>query len=188
MSLFSKKQKPSDDVPDAAVNALSAEPEVVTEAQIDEVMKKYDRESNTRIWTGVPHLAVTGIMSLFSLYCIWSTLSSKAPLEVRLTAFLGSVIVMGFLYYPASKHHVRPNYMPWYDILIMLVGAACFFYYCFSYDTLRHVLTSFTKMTDLQLVIGIVGVLVMLELCRRCVGVPILCVLGALLVYTFASV
>ena len=41
-------------------------------------------------------------------------------------------------------------------------------------------------MTDLQLAIGIVGILVMFELCRRCVGLPILCVLGALLVYTFA--
>ena len=45
----------------------------MTEEQIDAVMKKYDRESNTRIWTGVPHLLVTAIMSLFSLYCIWST-------------------------------------------------------------------------------------------------------------------
>ena len=32
---------------------------------------------------------------------------------------------------------------------------------------------------------GSIGILVLIELCRRCVGVPILCVLGALLVYTF---
>ena len=32
---------------------------------------------------------------------------------------------------------------------------------------------------------GAIGILVLIELCRRCVGVPILCVLGALLVYTF---
>ena len=44
-------------------------------------------------------------MSLFSLYCIWSTLFSTAALEVRLTAFLGGVIIMGYLYYPASKKH-----------------------------------------------------------------------------------
>ena len=186
MSLFSKKQKSAEDVPEVYLDGYTAESEVVTEAQIDAVMKKYDRESNTRIWTGVPHLFVTAVMSMFSLYCIWSTLFNKAPLEVRLTAFLGCVIVMGYLYYPASKHHVRPNYMPWYDILIMLIGAGCFFYYCINYETLKHVLTSFTKMTDLQLAIGIIGILVMFELCRRCVGLPILCVLGALLVYTFA--
>ena len=186
MSLFSKKQTAETDAPELRGAAPSAEAEVVTEAQIDEVMKKYDRESNTRIWTGVPHTVVSGIMSLFSLYCIWSTLTSKAALEVRLTAFLGCVVVMGFLYYPASKHHVRPNYMPWYDWVIMLVGAACFFYYCFNYDAISVQMTSFTRMTDLQLAVGIIGILVVLELCRRCVGLPILFVLGALLIYTFA--
>ena len=187
MSLFSKKQNQSEEPEEIYLDGYSAEPEVVSEEQINEVMKKYDRESNTRIWVGAPHVIVTAIMSLFSLYCIWSTLFNKAPLEVRLTAFLGAVVVMGYLYYPASKHHVRPNYMPWYDILIMLVGAACFFYYCFSYASLARVLTSATKMTDLQIVIGVVGLLAMFELCRRCVGVPILCVLGALLIYTFAT-
>ena len=187
MSLFSKKEKSVEQTPDVYLDGYTDESEVVTEAQIDEVMKKYDRESNTRIWTGVPHLFVTAIMSLFSLYCIWSTLSSKAQLEIRLTAFLGCVVVMGYLYYPASKHHVRPNYMPWYDILIMVVGASCFFYYCFSYPTLARVLTSATKLTQLQIVIGIIGLLTVFELCRRCVGVPILCVLGALLIYTFST-
>lgn len=185
MSLFSKKEKSVEEVPEVCLDGVSEGSDVVTEEQIDAVMKKYDRESNTRIWTGVPHLLVTAIMSLFSLYCIWSTLFNKAPLEVRLTAFLGCVIVMGYLYYPASKQHVRPNYMPWYDIAIMVVGAACFFYYCFSYASLARILTSASKMSEMQILIGVVGLLTMFELCRRCVGVPILCVLGALLIYTF---
>ena len=77
--------------------------------------------------------------------------------------------------------------MPWYDWIIMIAGAACFFYWCFSYTSLARVLTSANKMTDLQVVIGVVGLLTIFELCRRCVGVPILCVLGALLIYTFAT-
>ncbi len=159
--------------------------ETVSEAEVNEVMKKYDRESNTRIWTGVPQRVVQGIMALFSLYCIYSTLFSVASLERRLTAFLGCVIVMGFLYYPASKHHVKPNYIPWYDVLIMLVGAGCFFYYCAVADDLIKVLSSASKMTPMYNAIAIVGILVLAELCRRCVGVPILVVVGVLLFYTF---
>ena len=34
---------------------------------------------------------------------------------------------------------------------------------------------------------GVAGILVLAELCRRCVGLPILVVVGALLVYTFVS-
>ena len=159
--------------------------ETVSEAEVNEVMKKYDRESNTRIWTGIPQRVVQGIMALFSLYCIYSTLFSTASLEKRLTAFLGCVIVMGFLYYPASKHHAKPNYIPWYDVLIMLVGAGCFFYYCAVADDLIKVLSSASKMTPVYCAIGAVGILVLAELCRRCVGVPILIVVGALLLYTF---
>ncbi|MBE5996713.1 MAG: TRAP transporter permease [Lachnospiraceae bacterium] len=156
-------------------------------SDIDEVMKKYDRESNTRIWTGMPKTITTAVMCLFSLYCIWSTLFSTAALEIRLTLFLGGVIIMGYLYYPSSKRHVKPNRMPWYDWVIMLVGASCFFYYAIRYPVLSRTLTSATKMTTLHTVIGIIGLLTVFELCRRCVGVPILCVLGALLIYTFAT-
>ena len=42
-------------------------------------------------------------------------------------------------------------------------------------------------MTPLYIVVGILGLLAVFELCRRCVGLPILCVLGALLIYTFAT-
>jgi len=181
---MSKKSKPD---PAPQVDAVKAESEIVSEAELNDVMKKYDRESNTRIWEGVPHHIVTTVMILFSLYCIWSTLFNKSALEIRLTAFLGGIVIMGFLYYPASKKHVRPNYMPWYDWVIMIAGAACFFYWCFGYSSLARVLTSATKLTTLQVLIGVVGLLTIFELCRRCVGVPILCVLGALLIYTFAT-
>jgi TRAP transporter 4TM/12TM fusion protein len=161
--------------------------EVGTAEDVEKVMRKYDRESNTRIWEGTPELIVRGIMVAFSVYCILSTLFSVAALEKRLTAFLALVIIMGYLTYPASKHHVRPNYIPWYDIVIMLVGAGCFLYYCFSYDSLVMVLSSASKMTNFQIGVAVVGLLCLMELCRRSVGVPILCVAGALLIYTFFS-
>ena len=37
---------------------------------IDSVMKKYDRESNTRIWEGVPKILVNSVLALFSLFCL----------------------------------------------------------------------------------------------------------------------
>ena len=188
---MSKKRNSTETGPEenkpAGTAALSAESAESTASDIDEVMKKYDRESNTRVWTGKPKTIITLVMCLFSLYCIWSTLFSTAALEIRLTSFLGGVIIMGYLYYPASKSHVRPNHMPWYDWIIMIAGASSFFFYCFRYPKLSRTLTSASKMTTLYIVIGVIGLLTVLELCRRCVGVPILCVLGALLIYTFAT-
>jgi TRAP transporter 4TM/12TM fusion protein len=167
------------------------------EMSADEIMRKYDKESATRIWTGIPKKAVTVITALFSVYCIWSTLFSTADIPVRLTAFLGFSVIMGYLTYPASKKHVRENFIPWYDIVIMAVGAFCFFYYCLNYNRLVMTITSASKINPASetaikgavfyLAIGIISILVMAELCRRCVGLPILFVVGALLIYTFAS-
>ena len=118
---------------------------------------------------------------------MYSTLFSVAALEKRMTGFLAMVVIMGFLTYPASKHHVRHNYIPWYDFILMAVGSSCFLYYCLSYDSLIRVLTSASKINNMQIVIAVVGILILMELCRRCVGIPILCVAGALLIYTFST-
>jgi len=67
----------------------------------DEIMRKYDKESATRIWSGLPKTVVNSITALFSVYCIWSTLFSTADIPVRLTAFLGFTVIMGYLTYPA---------------------------------------------------------------------------------------
>jgi len=44
--------------------------EIGTAADMEEVMRKYDRESATRIWEGKPKVIVGVVMALFSLYCI----------------------------------------------------------------------------------------------------------------------
>ncbi len=173
----------ADEVVDTSVDI---EVDVGTAADVEAVMRKYDRESNTRTWEGTPGIVVRVIMVIFSLYCIWSTLFSVAAIEKRLTAFIGCVIIMGYMTYPASKHHVRHNYIPWFDYVLMIVGAASFFYYCFAYDSLVMVLTSASKITPFQITVGIIGILCLMELCRRCVGVPILCVAAVLIIYTFA--
>ena len=50
------------------------DPAVGSAADVDAVMKKYDRESNTRVWEGTPKLIVRALGILFSCYCIFSTL------------------------------------------------------------------------------------------------------------------
>ena len=161
--------------------------DVGTAQDVEEIMRKYDRESNTRIWEGRPAIVVRSIIVAFSIYCIWSTLFSTAALEKRLTVFLAMVIVMGYLTYPITKHHVHANFIPWYDFVIMALGAGAFLFYCFRYDALVMTITSASKMSPLYIAVGIIGILALIELCRRCVGIPILCVVGVLLIYTFTQ-
>ena len=153
-------------------------------ADVDAIMRKYDRESNTRIWTGIPKIVVGIILALFSLYCIYVTLFANFLEQVRLSSFLGLVIVMGYLTYPARKGKMQPNYMPWYDILLMVLGAASFFYYTANAHTLLNTGLKLKLQDPVYIIAGIIGLVVLAELCRRSVGLPILCVAGAFLAYT----
>ena len=151
------------------------------ETDVEAVMRKYDRESNTRVWEGAPKAVISAIMALFSIYCIGMTLFSTELPETKLARFLACVIIIGYLIYPARKNgRVRVNYMPWYDVVIMLAGAGSFLYFAFNaYDILM--LTS--RIEPLHIALGIIGILVVADLCRRSVGVPILVVVGCLLIY-----
>lgn len=150
---------------------------------VDAVMKKYDRESNQRTWTGKPGLVVKTIIVAFSLWCIYVTLFATFLEEIRLTSFMALIILMGFLIYPARKGDNRENYMPWYDIIMMILGTGAFLYYTFHANA---IILQGTRFHPYQIVIGIIGILALVEVTRRCVGVPILCVAFFFVVYALS--
>ena len=161
--------------------------EIGTAKEIEEMMKKYDRESNVRIWTGVPRKVIRYLCAAFSIYCIWVTLFSTMMPEEKLNLFLGLILVLGYLNYPISKKHVRPNCIPWYDIVIMLVGAIPFFYCALNAHSIIKLAARVTR-DPKMVMMAVMAILAYMELCRRCVGIPILCVVGVLLVYAFTNV
>ncbi len=163
MALFKKK-------------TVNSTPEVL---DVDSVMKKYDRESNTRIWQGGPKTFVTVVLAIFSLFCIYVTLFATWLDEIRLTSFMAFIIFIGYLVFPIRKGGQKTNYIPWYDVIFMLAGTGAFLYYTFNASEI----VSRFKITTFEVIIGIIGILCLAELCRRSVGIPILCVAGALLVY-----
>ncbi len=160
---------------------LSADADV--QADVDSVMRKYDRESNTRIWEGKPKIAITVILAAFSLWCIYVTLFATFLEEIRLTSFMGLIILMGFLIYPSKKGDQKVNHMPISDIIFMIVGVGSFFYFTFN---VNQIINQGTRFTWFQIVIGILAILALIEVTRRCVGLPILIVAGVFIVYALA--
>ena len=162
--LFSKKKAPA-----------IAEP-----TDLESVMKKFDRESNTRIWEGKPKIFINCILAVFSLFCIYVTFFATWLDAIRLSSFMGGIVLIGYLIYPAKKGEQKTNFMPWYDIVLMVLGSASFFYYTFDAVT---IIQQGNKFELHQIIIGVVGILCLLELCRRCVGIPIIIVASAFIVY-----
>ena len=147
---------------------------------LESVMKKYDRESNVRIWEGTPKIVVTCVLAAFSLFCLYVTLFATWLEELRLTTFVAWIVLLGFIVFPVKKGQQKTNHMPWYDVVAMILGTAAFLYYAFNAETIIH---QGSKFEVYQIVIGIIGILALAEVCRRSVGLPILIVASCFIVY-----
>ena len=163
MALFKKKNVPQ-----------SHEP-----MDVEAVMKKYDRESNTRVWEGLPKIIVTCILASFSLFCIYVTLFASWLEETRLTTFMAFIVFLGFLIFPVKKGAQKVNSLPWYDVVIMLLGTASFLYFTCNAISVQQI----SVLKWYQIIIGVIGILSLAEVCRRSVGLPILIIAGILVAY-----
>ena len=173
----------SDKTEDKELNVPAAADEVeFDQAAMDEVMKKYDRESNTRVWEGWQKWVVYSVMALFSLFVIYVTLFATWLDLVRYPSFMGGVLLIGYLVFPAKKGAQKVNSIPWYDWILMIAGTAAFFYAVVNAKDLT-VRLGMSQIRPYEVVIAVIGVLATLELCRRSVGIPILCVAGVFLIY-----
>ena len=166
----------------SAVEERKYENTAVDQAALDEVMKKYDRESNTRVWEGWQKGVVWAVMAAFSLFVIYVTLFATWLDLIRYPSFMGGVLLIGYLVFPAKKGVQKVNHIPWFDWVLMVLGTAAFAFVVVCAKSLT-VRLGMSQIRPYEIAIAVVGVLAVLELCRRSVGVPILCVAGVFMIY-----
>lgn len=165
-----------------AVNTAPADVEVGSAEDVEAVMKKYDRESNVRIWTGFPAQLVRYGMALFMLMMIWVSMFSTWEGSVRRCFFLGVVLAFVFIMYPIKKNmKLKPNHIPIYDIVLLVVAVGVYFYQIIFKEEL---IAMGRRIGTPQIIIGIIAILVLVEACRRVVGIPIIIVAAAFVAYT----
>ncbi|MBE6571267.1 MAG: TRAP transporter permease [Ruminococcaceae bacterium] len=145
-------------------------------------MAEFDRESNTRQFTGLASKIVTAAFLLFAL-ATFATRFITLPEQARMVAFLGVIMFLGFLIFPLYKKQTKKkNYIPWYDFILAIVAATPFMYYATNFYAITN---RAVMINDVDKIMAIVGILCLFELCRRAVGLPILFVAGGFIVYAF---
>ena len=157
----------------------------LTEQETEALLAQFDRESNTRRFTGVPDILIKGLLLLFAVYVFWITLIANLPEQVRRCGFLGILIFTGFMLYPARRGMTKKqNYIPWYDFVLGILGAAAFFYYIINFDA---IIQRAARLKPMDIYMGIIGIIILGELCRRVVGLPILVVATGFITYALAA-
>lgn len=153
------------------------------EEEMKRMMKELDREQSYRehkCWRQYITVFISVIFVIFQLY---ATLSGAITAQVLRATHLAFVQLLAFLLFPPTKNSPR-NTLPWYDIALGLIGAACWLYIVVNFDSLVR---RSGNNTPLDVAIGIVGILVLFESCRRIVGLPIMIIAGSFIVFAFAG-
>ncbi|MDO4475403.1 MAG: TRAP transporter permease [Lachnospiraceae bacterium] len=161
--------------------------EVGSQADVDAIMKKFDRESNVRPWEGIPAMVIKVLLAAFSVFMVYMNLFTVWDERIRRPLFLGLVILFVFILYPMKKSYVKPqkvNRIPFYDILLAVAGAGSFFYFVINN---RTIIDHATRINTVEIVLGIIGILVLAECCRRVTGIPILLVAGCFVIYALMN-
>lgn len=149
----------------------------------DEILKKYDSEADKRILTGVVGRIVAAIAICFTLFQLYTSFYGVLDAHLQRAIHLSFGMCLIFLLYPTRHSWSRETIHP-FDLLLSIIGAAIPMYVVVTYHEL--VMRAGT-VTELDFALGAVGVLMVLEGCRRVVGKPMVIVATVFVLYAFAG-
>lgn len=135
------------------------------------VVEKYSEDSGKRqlagFWFMVTRLAAVS-MALFHLYT-----AVTGPVNTQNAVHLLFALPLIFLAYSCRQRDAKR--VPWYDIVPIALGVAVSAYYVHHFDRIIYQL-GYLMPTTLDLFFGVAAILLLLEACRRAIGLafPIL--------------
>ncbi|MDR1742147.1 MAG: TRAP transporter permease [Synergistaceae bacterium] len=150
-------------------SAIGSTPAEGAGIDVEAIKRQYDSESRFRLpanWTGTLINVIAVAMACFHLY----TASQGLLMEMYQRAIhLCFVLVLVFLLYPMRSQSPK-NRIPWYDWALAALGAVVTLYMVFEFNAM---LSRAGMPNALDLTIGLVGILVVMEATRR-VSNPVL--------------
>lgn len=161
------------------------ENQTLTEKDLEELRAKIDIESNYRRLTGVWAGVVRWLAIGMSLYQLYTAIFGVLPAQLQRTWHLGFALALIFLLYPSRKR--RPGAfvsMDWVDVVLALLGAGVNLYWIINY---QDILMRAGDPTKLDLIVGALAILLVLEAARRIVGLPITVIAALFVLYGYVG-
>lgn len=153
------------------------------ELTAEEVLKKYDAESNTMEYTGVMARIVSAIAITFSVFQIYTATFGLLDAQIQRAVHLGFGLCLAFLLYPTRKSWRRDKIHP-LDAVLAILGAAAPAYIVINY---RELILRAALPTSTDVAVGTLGIILVIEAARRVVGIPMVCVVLFFISYAFAG-
>lgn len=140
-----------------------------------------NENSKTRNFTGIPNIIISSILVLFSLLSIYIVFLSPFDTRINRAAFVGIIVFSIYLLYPISQRlPKKTNHIPIYDLIFAILALISYGYFVFN---CAYIIEVGLRLTPPMMALGIIGVLLTLEACRRATGLPIVIVALAFIIY-----
>ncbi|MCI6283320.1 TRAP transporter permease [Selenomonas sp.] len=157
--------------------------ELTDKERAEAVLKKYDKDSDTMEYTGLMAKFVSALAITFSIFQLYTATFGVLDAQLQRAVHLGFGLALVYLLYPTRKSWSRTKVHP-LDVVLAILGAAAPAYILIEYQQL--VLRS-GLVSDVDLAVGLVGILLVVEATRRVVGLPMVTVVILFLAYAFAG-
>ena len=154
----------------------------VSEEKQKEILQKYDPESNTRDLAGIMAYVVFFGLLAFSLFQLYTAIFGQYTAYIQRSIHLGFALSLIFILFPARRRKGDRRKVAIYDYMLALLAIGVGSYWPIMYDDLVFRLG---RVSDLDLLVGSLAVLLTLEATRRAVGMPITIIASAFLIYAF---
>src|SRR5690606_9004727 len=164
------------------MNQDSKQLDVLTEEQQQELLEKYDTESNVRRLGGIMKWVIFAILLSFSLFQLYTAIFGQFTAYIQRSIHLGFGLTVIFLLFPSRKRKGSKTKIPFYDYILAILAAVCGMYWTLNYERL---VTSLGTINQTDFIIGTIVVLLVLEAARRAVGLPITIIASLFLLYAF---
>lgn len=148
----------------------------------EDVLKKYDKESNAAAHKGLLAKFVSALAIAFSVFQLYTAVFGVLDAQLQRAVHLGFGLALVFLLFPTRRKRGPELHIE--DYILAFLGAAAPAYIFIEYQQL--VLRAGT-VTTMDFAVGAVGLLLVIEATRRVVGIPMLVVVTAFLAYAFAG-
>ena len=153
------------------------------ELSADEVMQKFDKESDKREVKGIWNIIINVICIAFAVFQLYTATFGVLDAHLQRAIHLAFGFLLIFLLYPGRKSWSRSSMNP-LDVLLAIVGAASALYIVVNYQELV-LRAGMNNETDF--VVGVIGTLMVFEAARRVVGWPMITVALFFMIYAFAG-
>ncbi|WNC15765.1 TRAP transporter permease [Brevibacillus brevis] len=163
------------------MSTTSTTASTMSQQEMDKLIAQYDKESAVRQFEGPMKWLTFGLLVLFSVYQLSATLFLTLPPQIHRPIHLAFGLGLVYLLYAGSKKGNNGK-VGIVNIILALLGVSVCLYWVFDYEGL---VTRTGNYTTLDMVVGGIAILLVLEAARRVVGIPITTIAALFLLYTY---